>query len=203
VAVEQVGERRRLPRPQRQQQLLDVAATLAATQGFHAVTVEAVAQGAGVTRAVIYQHFRDLQELLEALINREMSRAQAQVSETTLSDLSSGDPLQLMLESLRAFLHAVQAHPTTWRLVLTPAEGAPTSLRRRIARGRSRVLQQLTSAVQPALAADADTDDAELTARVLSAISDEYARLLLDNPRRYPPERLLEHARDWLQRRPI
>jgi hypothetical protein len=32
-------------------------------------------------------------------------------------------------------------------------------------------------------------------ASVLSAISDEYARLVLNDPVRFPPERLLRHAR--------
>ena len=38
---------------------------------------------------------------------------------------------------------------------------------------------------------------AELTARVLSAVSDEFARLMLSDPDRFPPERLLDHAR-WM-----
>jgi len=62
-----------------------------------------VARRAGVTRAVIYQHYRDLQALLEAVVDRETSRALVQVSETALQDLSEGDPQQLMLESLEAY----------------------------------------------------------------------------------------------------
>ena len=195
--------RTRLPRPARREQLVDAATALAADDGFHAVSIEAVSQRAGVTRAVIYQHFRDAQELLEAVVSREMKRAKAQVSETTLSDLSSGDPLELMLESLQAFLHAVQAHPATWRLVLMPPEGAPRSLRESITRGRAHVLDQLAEAIEPTLAGGTDAGHAELTARVLSAISDEYARLVLTDARRYPPDRLIAHAREWLQHRPM
>jgi AcrR family transcriptional regulator len=181
----------------RREQLLDVATRLAVEHGFHAVSVEAVARQAGITRAVIYQHFRDLQELLEAVVDRETSRALAQVSETTLTDLSEGEPLELMLESLDAYLRAVRDHPTTWRLVLMPPEGAPKTLRRRIEHGRRSVLAQLTQAVRPALRAE-NADDADLTASVLSAISDEYARLVLTDPVQYPPERLMRHARRWL-----
>jgi hypothetical protein len=39
--------------------------------------------------------------------------------------------------------------------------------------------------------------DPELTARALSAVADEAARLLLSDPERYPPTRLVDHAR-WL-----
>ncbi len=182
---------------ERHEQLLDVATELIVERGFHGASVEAVAQRAGITRAVIYQHFGDRQALLETVVDREMTRAQSQVSETAMADLSEGDAHELMLESLEAFLRAVHDHPRTWRLVLMPPEGAPETLRRAIARGRRAVLAKLARAVRPALRGD--DDDAELTARVLSAISDEYARLVLTDAERFTPERLLRHARRWLE----
>ena len=183
---------------ERREQLLDVATELIVERGFHGASVEAVAQRAGITRAVIYQHFGDRQALLETVVDREMTRAQSQVSETAMADLSEGDAHELMLESLEAFLRAVHDHPRTWRLVLMPPEGAPETLRVAIARGRRAVLAKLASAVRPPLRSD-DDDDAELTARVLSAISDEYARLVLTDAERFTPERLLRHARRWLE----
>jgi AcrR family transcriptional regulator len=189
---------RRMSAPERREQLLDVAAQLAVERAFHGVSVEAVAQRAGITRAVVYQHFADLQSLLEAVIKRETSRALAQVSETTLEDLSEGDPVELMLESLRAYLHAVQNQPNTWRLVLMPPQGAPEKLHRAIAKGRASVLAKMARAVRPALAGQPRLVDAELTARMLSAMADEYARLVLSDPDGFRPERLLEHARWWL-----
>jgi AcrR family transcriptional regulator len=182
----------------RREQLLQVTTQLVVEQGFHQVSIEAVARRAGVTRALVYQHFDDLAALLQAVIEREMTRALAQVSETTLTDLSQGDPQQLMLESLNAFLCAVRDHPTTWRLVLMPPEGAPEILRKSIAHGRASVLAKLTSAVRPVLDSERESGDAELTARVLSAISDEYARLVLTDPFRFPPSRLVRHAQWWL-----
>ncbi|MDQ6744906.1 MAG: hypothetical protein M3Z27_02635 [Actinomycetota bacterium] len=74
------------------------------------------------------------------MIEREISRALVQVSETTLTNLDEGDPLELMLESLGAYLHAVGSQPTTWRLVLMPPEGAPEALHEKITQGRSAVL---------------------------------------------------------------
>ena len=181
----------------RREQLLDVATELAVQRSFHSVSIELIARSAGVTRALVYQHFQDLGALLEAVIEREMARALAQVSETTPTDLGQGDARQLMLDSLRSYLCAVRDHPATWRLVLMPPEGAPTSLRKRIAHGRATVLAQLTQAVRPAVGPDVEGFDVELSARILSAISDEYARLVLTEPRRFSPERLLRHA-DWL-----
>ena len=197
------GKAARLSAPARRQQLLDVTALLVGERGFHAISIEAVSARAAVTRALVYTHFRDLRELLEAVIERETSRALAQVSETTLTNLSEGDPRELMLEALDAYLNAVRSSPTTWRLVLMPPEGAPPALHTKIAAGRAAVLQRLSRAVLPVTDRSAEARDAELTARILSAISDEYARLLLTDPDRFPPHRLLQHARWWLARTPL
>jgi AcrR family transcriptional regulator len=183
---------------ERREQLLAVTTQLVVERGFQGVSIENVAQRAGITRAVVYQHFGQLQGLLEAVVERETSRALAQVSETTLENLSDGDPRELMLESLRAYLSAVRDHPTTWRFVLMPPIGAPEVLRKRIDQGRGTVLAQMAQAVQPLLAAEGQPSDAELTAHVLSAISDEYARLVLTDATRFSPDRLVSHARWWL-----
>lgn len=193
------GKSARLSAPARREQLLDVTARLVAERGFHAISIEAVSARAGVTRALVYNHFRDLRELLEAVIERETSRALAQVSETTLTDLSEGDPRELMLEALDAYLSAVRSSPTTWRLVLMPPEGSPELLRQSIARGRGAVLAKLAVALRPAWPPGSDSPDPELTARTLSAIADDYARLLLTEPRRFSRERLLTHARWYLE----
>ncbi len=195
----QPGKSARLSAPARREQLLDVTARLVAEGGFHTISIEAVSARAGVTRALVYNHFRDLRELLEAVIERETSRALAQVSETTLTNLSEGDPRELMLEALDAYLNAVRSSPSTWRLVLMPPEGAPPALHAKIANGRAVVLERLSRAVRPLTDRSAQPRDAELTARVLSAISDEYARLLLTDPDSFPPHRLLQHARWWLR----
>lgn len=189
--------------PERREQLLDVTTTLVAKDGFQQVTIEAVARAAGITRPIVYEHFGDLPGLLDSVVEREMARALSQVSETALTELTEGPPIDLMIESLRSFLHIVQSHPTTWRLVLMPPEGSPKILRTRIEHGRAEVLAQLVGAVQPALSSRPESPDAELTARLLSAISDEYARLVLADPERFPPERLLRHARWFLEQTQI
>ncbi len=114
----------------RREQLLDVTTELVAEVGFREVTIESVAKRAGITRPIVYEHFGDLNGLLDAVVEREMGRALVQVSETALQKLNEGPPIDLMIESLSSFLHAVRSHPSTWRLVLTPPEGAPEILRR-------------------------------------------------------------------------
>jgi AcrR family transcriptional regulator len=187
----------------RREQVLDAAMTIVGEQGFPAVSIQSVARRAGITRPIVYEQFGNLHGLLYALVKREMGRARAQVAETELTDLAEGDPVELMLESLGTYLAAVQENPMTWKLVLTPPEGAPEVLRTRIVRGRATVLKSLTDAVSPGSLPGDLSEDPELTARILSAMADEYARLVLADPKRFPPARLLEHARWWLGQIPF
>ncbi len=193
----------RMTAAERREQLLDVTMAIVAEGGFQAVSIQSVARAAGISRPIVYEHFGDLQGVLEALVGREMERALAQVTETTPDDLSDGDPQQLMLESLRAYLEAVRQHPRTWRLVLMPPEGAPELLRTRIVSGRAEVLDKLALAVRPMSSSGDEAPDPELSARILSAVADEYARLLLTDPTRFPPDRMLEHARWYISHFPL
>jgi len=185
--------------PKRREQLLDVTSEIVAEQGFRGVSIQSVARRAGISRPIVYEHFGDLPGLLEALVEREMAQALAQVSQTELADLTEGEPVELMFDSLRRYLDAVERHPRTWRLVLMAPEGAPELLRKGIGQGRAAVLNRLTRAVGPGLARAGEAPDPELTARMLSASADEYARLLLTDPARFSRERLLEHARWYLE----
>src|SRR5437763_9979153 len=61
----------------RREQLLDAALDVLTEGGFDAVTVEAVARRAGVTRPVVYNMFGDLNGLMVTLIDREERAALA------------------------------------------------------------------------------------------------------------------------------
>jgi AcrR family transcriptional regulator len=181
----------------RREQLLDATKAIVARDGFHAVSIEAVAREAGITRPIVYGHFQDLPGLLEALVHREGARALRQLAAVLPSNLGSGDPREQLVAALTGYLEAVRADPGTWRLVLMPQEGAPQVLQRHVASGREAVLAALAEAVRPGLGAGRESPDPELTARMLSATADEAARLLLTDPERYPVERLAAHAR-WV-----
>ena len=187
----------RMQAQERRAQLLDATKAIVAQRGFHAVSIEAVAREAGITRPIVYGHFHDLPGLLEALVERETARALAQLVAILPGDLASGDPREAMLASLRGYLEAVHADPETWRLVLMPPEGAPAILHDHIARGRTAVVDHLALAVGPGLGPGRESPDPELFARTLSAISDEGARLLLTDPEHYPVERIVTFGR-WL-----
>lgn len=186
-----------MPAADRREQLLDVTKAIVSADGFHAVSIERVAREAGITRPVIYGHFGDLHGLLEALVDRETHRSITQLDDVLEYDLGHGEPIETLLASLRAYLEAVRADPDTWRLVLMPQEGAPPSLHERIAAGRAAIVAQLAGNMEPGFGPGRESPDPQLTAHMLSAVSDEGARLLLTDPGQYSMERILTHAR-WL-----
>src|ERR687886_2471053 len=141
----------RMPAEERREQLLDATKAIVSRDGFHAVSIEAVAREGGVSRPIVYGHFHDLPGLLEALVEREGARALGQLASVLPKDLGAGDPRASLLAGLRGYLAAAEADPVTWRLVLMPPEGAPDVLRERIAQGRAAVVAQLAEAVRPGL----------------------------------------------------
>jgi AcrR family transcriptional regulator len=189
---------RRLSAAERREQLLDVTKRLVGEQGFHDLTIEAIAKRAGITRPVVYAHFEDLDALLEAMLQREALRALTQLGSILPEELPEGGARsQALLSALRGYLEVIQADPVTWRLVLMPPEGAPRVLREQVERGREGVVAALAQVVGPGLSPERPSPDPALTARLLSSISDEAARLLLSDPEQYPIERLMRHG-EWL-----
>ena len=47
----------RLPKNQRRAQLLDAASEVFTTRGYHAAAMDDIADAAGVSKPVLYQHF--------------------------------------------------------------------------------------------------------------------------------------------------
>src|ERR1700682_5013805 len=58
----------RIPADQRRQQLFDAARDRSAHQGFHATSMDEIAEAAGVTKPVLYQHFPSKRALYVELL---------------------------------------------------------------------------------------------------------------------------------------
>ena len=58
----------RLPAAERRTQLIETAVAVFATNGYHATSMNDVAEAAGVTKPVLYQHFSSKRELFVELL---------------------------------------------------------------------------------------------------------------------------------------
>jgi AcrR family transcriptional regulator len=181
----------RLPPEERREQLLDVALEIIAERGYAAVSIEAIAQGAGVSRPVVYGLFDDLHDLLSSLLAREERRALAQLATAVPSTLGDDDPDDVLVAGMRTFLEAVAADPLTWKVILFPLEGTPHQLRENVERNRELVLRQIERLVEWGVERRGGPVglDVELFARMVVSLGEEAGRLVLTNPERFPPER--------------
>jgi AcrR family transcriptional regulator len=180
----------------RRQQLLDTTLDLVVERGFHAVTIEAVAQGAGVTRPIVYKQFSDLPGLVRALVDREEDRAITQLAHAIPDVPGDRDPDELLVEGLQLYLEAVQEAPKTWRLILLPPEGVPAVFHERTNRTRRNVLRQLERLVAWGIERrGGPTLDSELFARLLMEMAEDSARLILTQPEKFSIERIVTFAR--------
>jgi len=73
----------RLPAARRRKQLLDVALQVFADRGFHPTSMNDLAEAAGVTKPVLYQHFGSKRELYVELLEEVGERLRAAIGKAT------------------------------------------------------------------------------------------------------------------------
>jgi AcrR family transcriptional regulator len=187
----------RMAPEKRREQLIDAALTVIVEQGYEGVSIEAIARVAGVTRPVIYDHFSNLGQLLQALIEREEAYALAQLEEVVPAAPREGDPPAQFATGVRRFLDAVASRPNTWRVILLPPEGTPAIVREHVETNRAQVLGRLRRFVAWAFErAGVRADlDIEICARAILRLSEEAGRMVLTDPERFSPERYERFAR--------
>lgn len=182
----------RLDPEARREQLLDAALTVIAREGHGTLSIEAIAQEAGVTRPVVYGTFDDLGALLMALLDRQEQRALQQLLAALPADVEGADPDVFAVETVRRLIAAVQRDPVTWRPILVPPASTPEVVRARIDGDRDLVRRRVAGLVSTGLQARGGPDlDAEVVAHALVAIAEHFGRLLLTQPERFDADRLV------------
>jgi AcrR family transcriptional regulator len=193
-AAPAAGARRRVPRAERREQLLDVALALLSQEGFDALTMEAIARRAGVNRVVVYRSFANLQVLLAALLHREERRVMRALDRVIPTVPATGRAAQVLGDAVARMLAEVLAAPRSWRVALLRPEDAPVTLRKLIDRRRAAIARRLEPVAAWGLrvaGSDPEGFDLEALARMLLSVCEEQARLLLDDPE-FDARRLLE-----------
>src|SRR5256885_14255226 len=96
-------ESARLPRADRRDALLDAASALLVDGDVSAVSMEAVAERAGVSRPLVYKHFANRGELLAAVYQREAKHLHRELAvEVGAADTLDGMFRTLIRGALRA-----------------------------------------------------------------------------------------------------
>ena len=104
----------RLPRPERRAQLLDSALEVFVAQGYHAAAMDDIAERAGVSKPVLYQHFPGKLDLYLALLD---SSCDAVVDNCRVALASTHDNKQRVAATMDVFFEYVAGENGAFRLV--------------------------------------------------------------------------------------
>lgn len=185
----------RVPLDVRREQLLDAAIRVIVREGYAGVSVDSIAREAGVTRPVVYGAYDDLGDLLGALLDRQQARALAQLAEVLPDELDTADPDAFLLDALRALIDRVTNDQLTWRPILLAPQGTPQAVRERIDADRERIRGQLAELLAMGLELRGGPSiDVEIASHALIGVLEHFGRLLLEDPDRYDPDRLVGFA---------
>lgn len=110
---------RRLTSSERRAQLIDVGRAVFAQRGYEATSVEEVAERAGVSKPIVYEHFGGKEGLYAVVVDREMNYVVRRIAEA----ISSGTPRERLEHAALAFLTYVKEHPDGFAILAHDAPG--------------------------------------------------------------------------------
>jgi AcrR family transcriptional regulator len=150
----------RLPAAERRAQLLEVACRLFANDGYTGASMEAIAEAAGVTKPVLYQHFPSKHALYTDLLTIELDRL-----ETAFEDAieHAEDNAARLRQGFGAYVDFVAVHEDAFRVLFTSSLGREDAFRERVARFRDWIAGRITAIIQ------AEAGLPETRARALAA----------------------------------
>ena len=105
--------KRRLTAEARRERILDVAGRLFAERGYDGASIDAIADAAGITAPVVYDHFASKRDLYGMLLERHG----AALVDATTRPVPDGTLEQLLRVNVEAFFAFVEEHPDAWRIL--------------------------------------------------------------------------------------
>jgi AcrR family transcriptional regulator len=139
--------RRRLTAEERRTEILDAALTAFSRKGYHATSLDDIAGEAGVSKALIYEHFASKQELYGDLIARNARELTQRVTSALVGvEVESG--VARLATGLDAFFAFVEERRDAWRMLFREASDTETTA------VRDRMVEQVTVEVTGLMALD-------------------------------------------------
>ena len=158
--------RRRLSAEERRAAILDAALAVFSARGYHPSSIDDIAREAGISKALIYEHFDSKQGLYADLLERNAAEL-FQRLETAIGAVQADSGAARLATGLDAFFAFVEERRDAWRILFRDVADPET------ATVLDRVLEQVTGLVAALIAEDpgarAMTDeDADQAIRLLA-----------------------------------
>ncbi|CAG6398629.1 TetR/AcrR family transcriptional regulator [Streptomyces cocklensis] len=109
---------RRVPRAERERQMLDAAVAVFARRGYRAASMDEIAEAAGVSKPLVYLYLNSKDELFSACIRREAAALTAAVRDAVEEGAT---PERQLWSGLLGFFEHAAVHPDGWTLLYSQA----------------------------------------------------------------------------------
>jgi AcrR family transcriptional regulator len=150
----------RLPRSARRKQLLAAAQQVFVAQGYHAAAMDDIAERAGVSKPVLYQHFPGKLELYLALLD---THCDAMVERVRAAMAATADNKERVDGAIRAYFDFVDHEGEAFRLVFESDLRNDPAVRERVDRVESGCIAAITDTIM------ADTGVSRARAELLAS----------------------------------
>jgi AcrR family transcriptional regulator len=177
------GRPTRLPRSARRKQLLAAAQEVFVAQGYHAAAMDDIAERAGVSKPVLYQHFPGKLELYLALLDKHCDAIVAKVQSAMEG---TSDNKERVRGAVEAYFDFVDHESEAFRLVFESDLRNEPAVRERV----ERVERGCIAAITDTIISDTGVSKsrAELLASGLVGAAETAAQFWLAGGRQVPKE---------------
>ncbi len=173
----------RLPATARREQILAVALDVFATSGFHGASMNDIAEAAGVTKPVLYQHFDSKRHLYQALLDEVGTRLLEAIAKATAEATDGKTQTEL---GFRAYFQWVADDHDAFRLLFGPGTASDDDFAAVIAR----VNAEAAAAVAPLIDVDVPDDTRRTLAYALVGLAEGASRQLVGKGGDFDPDRI-------------
>jgi AcrR family transcriptional regulator len=192
-----LGRGARLPRSARRKQLLAAAQEVFVANGYHGAAMDDIAERAGVSKPVLYQHFPGKRELYLALLDTQTATLADAVVRALATTDDNQQRIHAVLSAYFAFVDRDE-QDGAFRLIFESDLVNDPDVRQRV----ELVTRKTMNAVADTVAADTGLrrPEAELLATALTGSAQVVARWWLDTDRPVPRERAIRLLESLLWR---
>jgi AcrR family transcriptional regulator len=173
----------RLPAQQRRAQLLAVATEVFAERGFHATSMDEVAEAAGVTKPVLYQHFPSKRALYRELLDDVDAQLVSSLVAATTSASTGRERVQ---EGFAAYFRFVATNRAAFRLLF----GASVRNDAEFAVVAERTIERVADLVADLIEIDAAPEHRSVLAHAIVGMAEATSRRLGSEDTDEDPDRL-------------
>jgi AcrR family transcriptional regulator len=176
---------KRVPRAVREQQMLDAAVSVIAKRGFHAASMDEIAEVAGISKPMVYAYLGTKEEMFIACLHREATRM---VEAVIAAVRPAATPADQLWHGLNAFFGFVAAHRDGWTVLYRQSRGQEP-FASELATMRERFVEIVTALLARAVAlADGPAGPADLEPVTLALVgaAESMADWLVDHPAEEP-----------------